>query len=199
MKKTVSVVTFAFAVFFSTHPAMATFLDNQDLAFAFGSENVAAEIEVLSKQEMVETEGERFIFGVPGAAVGGTIYTGSILYKSWDSSINYGFNSNTLNNFIDNWSVNDFLWATGSGFVGSTYSTNMFRYLGYNNFRDQWNAPLSVQRPIRAGGAALGFATFGVHGATSTNFQNRLRSNFSYQAGNIQCYSCYRSSFRIRW
>ncbi len=62
MKKTVSVVTFAFAVFFSTHPAMATSLDNQDLAFAFGSENVAAEIEVLSKQEMVETEGAVFGF-----------------------------------------------------------------------------------------------------------------------------------------
>jgi len=194
MKKSTTALMLALAVIFSSQSVMATSLYKQDMAFAFGSEGIASEMLALSQQEMEETEGQN---GPYGAIAGSTLYTGGILYKSWDSSGgNFGFNSNTWNNFTNNWKLSGALWAAGSGFVGGTYTSRMFKSLGYNSARAQWSAPLNVQRPIRTAGSALGFSTFGVYGATSTNFQNRLRSystNFSSNIpGNIQCFSCYR-------
>ncbi|HEB57206.1 MAG TPA: hypothetical protein ENI98_13070 [Gammaproteobacteria bacterium] len=78
MKKFTSVLILAFAVIFSTHSAVATSLDNRDLAFAFGSEDIAPEMQMLSDQEMVETEGKNWVWAARfgwGALGGGVNYT----------------------------------------------------------------------------------------------------------------------------
>jgi len=51
----------------------------------------------------------------------------------------------------------------------------LFKYLGYQGLKS-FTAPLVAQANIRAGGSGLGFATFGVHGATSSRFQNQINS-----------------------
>lgn len=86
------------------------------------------------------------------------------------------------------------MWATGSGAVGGAYGQALFRGVGYTGFRNQITAPISVQTPIRTGGAGLGFATFGVHGYPTTNFNNNFNNSGNIgQSITSTCYSCYRA------
>ena len=126
-------LTLTFAVFFSAHPVMATSLDNQDLAFVFGSENVAAEIKVLSKQEMMETEGAVFGFIVRfGKAIWNFIRPAVVAapknagYGAITGSASY-FGGSLVN---DNWTLRGQLAAAGGGAVGGALSPNKWAGIG---------------------------------------------------------------------
>ena len=115
MKKFTSVLILAFAVIFSAHSAMATSLDNRDLAFAFGSEEMGSEMQMLSEQEMVETEGRWWMLPVIGYTLGGGI-AGTAAYL-WSTP-------------STNWSVSGAGRAFGSGATAGFYSSPMGRPLG---------------------------------------------------------------------
>ena len=162
-------------------------LDATDLSFAFEQTAQPVQMAMLSEQEMKETEGAVL---VGGALLGFGIYGGSTVYRSWDFSSNYGINRNTLNNLSNNWSTSDALFATASGAVGGAYGQALFRGVGYTGFWSQIAAPVTVQVPIRTGSAGLGFSTFGVHGYSTTNFNNS-NNNF-FPRTNFYCGACYR-------
>jgi len=173
---------------FTTPPAFANQMSNQELALAFGSQIKPQQVAVLSQQEMDETEGA---LGWGGALVGVGSYGGSVAYRSWDST-SLG---NTFNNFANNWNTTDALWAAASGLVGGTLSSTLFKDLGYSTFGSQLTAPLLVQKTVRGSGAGLGFSTFGVHGYPTTNFQNQAINNYVNRYSSTSCFSCYGS----RW
>jgi len=171
-------------------------MDQNALGFAFENEG-ALHYESLSHSEMIETEGNVLPYFVGGAGVGSATYLGSTAYRSLDMSSNYGFNLNSWDNFTNNFSGTDLLWAAGAGAVGGGYSQALFKNVGYTGFVAQSTAPALVQIPIRSGGAGAGFATFGVHGYPTTNFNNNFPgSNSSFSNSNsfsgFNCGSCYR-------
>ena len=61
------------------------------------------------------------------------------------------------------------------------------RYI-YSSFGSQIVAPTVIQVPIRSGSVGVGFSTFGVHGYTTTQFNNRPSSG-----NNFYCGACYRN------
>lgn len=171
---------------------MASALEDQDLAFAFGSESTM-EVATLSEQEMKETEGALF-WG--GAAIGAVQYAGTNLYQSWDSS-SVG---NTFNNFKNNWSNTDFALSVGSGAVGGAYGNAMLKELGYTGVLNQLKAPLIYQAPIRANGAGLGFATVGVYKNTPqpTNNQSYSSNKSNWNQGPQPISTSYSSTYGNR-
>jgi len=185
-KKALISLVAALALIGSQGVSATSLTKNHDLVMAFGGSVQAGSVSMLSRKEMVETEGQNIL----GAIAGFFVYTGKTLYDSWN-----GFTRNTWNNFTNNWNGGDALWATASGAVGGAYSSTMFRSLGYPGLKS-FRAPVVAQANIRAGGSGLGFATFGVHGATSTRFQNQMNSynypGFATSWSNSYCGSCYR-------
>ena len=162
----------------------APVFEADELSYAFEQTAEPMQMLALSEQEMKDTEGA---LGWGGAALGGLAYGGSTLNRSWD-----GLNMSTVNNFRNNWSNSDFGFAVAAGAVGGAYGQALFRGVGYNTFRTQAAAPLTVQVPIRSGSVGLGFATFGVHGYPTTRFNNGLNNNVTPNFGSY-CGSCYRA------
>ena len=130
MKKFTSVLILAFAVIFGTHSAVATSLDNRDLAFAFGSEEMGSEMQMLSEQEMVETEGAFFGLIVRFGKAVWNFFRPAVIsntaYGAATGSASY-LGGSLVN---DNWTLRGQLAAAGGGAVGGALSPNRWAGIG---------------------------------------------------------------------
>ncbi len=129
MRKPTSVLILAFAVIFSSQSVMATSLDNQDMAFAFGSEGIASEMLALSQQEMEETEGALWpLLARFGRAIWNFVRPAAApiprnaAYGATTGSISYAASS--IPN--DNWTLRGQLGAAGGGATSGVFRNGGF-------------------------------------------------------------------------
>lgn len=130
-------------------------ISQTDMTTMFDSSSGPAQLEVLSRREMKETEGA---YGVPGALIGGAIYIGTT-----------AINSSSFSDFESNFSGTSLAVAAGTGFVGGAYSNLMLRAAGYTGFVSQWTAPLAAQAVVRGNGTLLSHAVYSAHPAQPFN------------------------------